>query len=87
MGKLITADDVEITFEKQDDSHSCKWCIYVRVRKKDKEKNVLMIRTNKLPFTRYMLNSKNIVRNSKNSFNEIMLNIVDFKEFKDSKKN
>ena len=33
MGKLITADDVEIVFEKQNPDHACEWCIYVKVRK------------------------------------------------------
>ena len=36
MGKLLTVDDVEIEFEKQSEDHACKWCIYVRVRKKYK---------------------------------------------------
>ena len=37
MGKLLTVDDVEIEFEKQSEDHACEWCIYVRVRKKEKE--------------------------------------------------
>ena len=46
MGKLITADDVEIIFEKQNPDNACEWWIYVKVRKNDNEQTVLMIRTN-----------------------------------------
>ena len=43
MGKLLTVDDLEIIFEKQNDNHDCRWCVYVRARKGHKEKNILMI--------------------------------------------
>ena len=39
MGKLLTVDDVEIEFEKQSEDHACEWCIYVRVRKNEKQQN------------------------------------------------
>ena len=77
MDKLITADDVEIEFEKQNPNHACKWCIYIRVKKKNKEKNVLMIRTNNKPYTRFTLNTGNIVKKSKDTLSEVMSNIVE----------
>ena len=43
MGKLITADAVEIEFEKQNPDDACEWCIYIKVRKNNKEQNVLTI--------------------------------------------
>ena len=46
MGKLITANALEIEFEKQNPDDACEWCIYIRVRKNDKEQNVLTILTN-----------------------------------------
>ena len=42
MGKLLTVDDLEIIFEKQSDNHDCRWCVYVRARKGQKEKNILI---------------------------------------------
>ena len=33
MGKLITADALEIEFEKQNPDDACEWCIYIKVRK------------------------------------------------------
>tara|TARA_Y100001970_G_scaffold145572_1_gene178748 strand:+ start:3424 stop:3735 length:312 start_codon:yes stop_codon:yes gene_type:complete len=77
MGKLITADDVEIIFEKQNPDHACGWCIYVKVRKNDKEQNVLMIRTNNKPYTRFTLNTGNIVTKSKDTLSEVMSNVVE----------
>ena len=77
MDKLITADDVEIEFEKQNPDHACKWCIYIRVKKKNKEKNVLMIRTNNKPYTRFTLNTGNIVKKSKDTLSEVMSNVVE----------
>ena len=76
MGKLITVDDIEITFEEQNPNHACNWCIYIRVRKKGKEKNILMIRTNNKPYTKCMFNSGNVVKNSKKTLNKIISNIV-----------
>ena len=77
MGKLITADDVEIIFEKQNPDHACGWCIYVKVRKNDKEQNVLMIRTNNKPYTRFTLNTGNMVTKSKDTLSEVMSNVVE----------
>jgi len=77
MGKLLTVDDVEIEFEKQSEDHACKWCIYVRVRKKDKQQNVLMIKTNNKPYTRFTLNTGNIVQKSKDTLSDVMSNVVE----------
>ena len=77
MGKLITADAVEIEFEKQNPDDACEWCIYVKVRKNDKEQNVLMIRTNNKPYTRFTLNTGNMVTKSKDTLSEVMSNVVE----------
>ena len=37
MTKIISIDDMEIEFEKQNTESICKWCVYIRVRKKDKD--------------------------------------------------
>ena len=37
MTKLLTVDGIEIEFEKQNTDHACKWCVYLRLKKKDKE--------------------------------------------------
>ena len=34
MTKILEVDDVEIEFEKQHPEVSCKWCLYLKVRKK-----------------------------------------------------
>ena len=77
MGKLLTVDDVEIEFEKQSEDHACEWCIYVRVRKKEKRQNVLMIKTNNKPYTRFTLNTGNIVQKSKDALSDVMSNVVE----------
>ena len=76
MTKVLTVDDVEIEFEKQNPNHSCKWCIYIRLRKKDKEQTVLMIRTNNKPYTRFTFNSGNIVNQSNKSLKDILSNTM-----------
>ena len=77
MGKLLTVDDVEIEFEKQSEDHACEWCIYIRVRKKEKQQNVLMIKTNNKPYTRFTLNTGNIVQKSKDALSDVMSNVVE----------
>tara|TARA_B100001540_G_scaffold101875_1_gene91833 strand:+ start:965 stop:1276 length:312 start_codon:yes stop_codon:yes gene_type:complete len=77
MGKLLTVDDVEIEFEKQSEDHACEWCIYIRVRKKEKQQNVLMIKTNNKPYTRFTLNSGNMVQKSKDTLSDVMSNVVE----------
>ena len=76
MTKLLTVDGIEIGFEKQDPGHDCKWCIYVRLKKKDKEQSFLMIKTDEKPFTRFTYNSGKMVCMSDEVLNEILINSV-----------
>ena len=41
MTKVISIDKIEIEFEKQNPESSCKWCIYIRVRKKNKDPQII----------------------------------------------
>ena len=47
MTKVIKIDDMEIEFEKQNPESSCKWCVYIRVRKKDNDHLLFMFKTQK----------------------------------------
>jgi hypothetical protein len=76
MTKLLTVDGIEIEFEKQNTDHACKWCIYLRLKKKDKEQTFLMIRTNEKPFTRFTYNSGKTVTLSEEVVSEILTNSV-----------
>ena len=53
MTKVIKIDDMEIEFEKQNPESSCKWCVYIRVRKKDNDHLLFMFKTNHKPYTRF----------------------------------
>ena len=77
MGKLITADALEIEFEKQNPDDACEWCIYIRVRKNDKEQNLLTILTNEKPYTRFTMHTSSLVKNSKETLSEVMSNVVE----------
>ena len=77
MGRLITAEAVEIEFEKQNPDDACEWCIYVRVRKNNKEQNILTILTNEKPYTRFTIHTESLVKNSKESLEEVMSNVVE----------
>ena len=77
MGRLITAEAVEIEFEKQNPDDACEWCIYVRVRKNNKEQNILTLLTNEKPYTRFTMHTGNLVKNSKESLEEVMSNVVE----------
>jgi len=80
MTKVLTVDDIELEFEKQNPSTSCKWCVYLRVRKDDKEKLLLMFKTNNKPYTKFTYDSGNIITNSKKTLKEILsetMNAVD----------
>ena len=98
MTKLLTVDEIEIEFEKQNINHACKWCIYLRLKKKDKEQTLLMIKTDEKPFTRFTYNSGETVTLSEEALNEILTNsvnvkgildemIYDFEKGKSEKKN
>ena len=65
MTKVISIDEMEIEFEKQNPESSCKWCVYIRVRKKNKDQLLLMFKTNHKPLTKFLSNSGNIVTESK----------------------
>ena len=83
MTKIISIDDMEIEFEKQNTESICKWCIYIRVRKKDKDQLIFMFKTNHKPQTRFTYNSGNIVKKSKKTlaeiFNDTMEDIEELK--------
>ena len=98
MTKLLTVDEIEIECEKQNIKHACKWCIYLRLKKKDKEQTWLMVKTDKKPFTRFTYNSGETVTLSEEALNEILTNsvnvkgildemIYDFEKGKSEKKN
>ena len=61
MTKILEVDDVEIEFEKQHPEVSCKWCLYLKVRKKNHDKLLLMIKTNEKPKTRFTVNNGDTV--------------------------
>ena len=65
MTKVISIDEMEIEFEKQNPESSCKWCVYIRVRKKNKDQLLLMFKTNHKPLTKFTSISGNIVIESK----------------------
>ena len=77
MGKLITANAVEIEFEKQNPDDACEWCIYIKVRKNNKEQNVLTILSNEKPSTRFTMHTGSLVKNSKETLGEVMSNVVE----------
>ena len=77
MGKLITADAIEIEFEKQNPDDACEWCIYIKVRKNNKEQNILTILTNEKPYTRFTMHTGSLVKNSKETLGEVMSNVVE----------
>ena len=83
MTKIISIDDMEIEFEKQNTESICKWCIYIRVRKKDKDQLIFMFKTNHKPLTRFTYNSGNIVKKSKKTLAEIFNDTIeDIEELK-----
>ena len=74
MTKIIKIDDMEIEFEKQNPESSCKWCVYVRVRKKDNDRLLFMFKTNHKPYTRFTYNTGNTVANSSKTLKDILGN-------------
>ena len=59
---IKTVDDVEIEFEQQAPSiKSCRWMVYVRVRKGKHEKTLLGIMTDNMPFTKFTYYDKDKV--------------------------
>ena len=88
MTKVLTVDDLEIEFEKQNTDHACKWCVYIRLRKKDKEQTILMVRTNNKPYTRFTAHLGNIVNQSKETLKDVLANsMTDIEELREIEKN
>ena len=88
MTKVLTVDDVEIEFEKQNSHHVCKWCIYIRLRKSDKEQTLLMIRTNNKPYTRFTFHFGVLVNKSNETLKDILTNTMnDVDELREIEKN
>ena len=88
MTKVISIDDMEIEFEKQNPESSCKWCVYIRVRKKNKDQLLFMFKTNHKPLTRFTYNSVSIVTKSKKTLSEILNNTMEgIEELKTLEKN
>ena len=77
MTKVISIDDMEIEFEKQNPESSCKWCVYIRIRKKDKDQLLFMFKTDHKPLTRFTYDSGNIVAKSKKTLSEILGNTME----------
>ena len=77
MTKVISIDDMEIEFEKQNPESSCKWCVYIRIRKKDKDQLLFMFKTDHKPLTRFTYNSGNTVAKSKKTLSEILGNTME----------
>ena len=42
--KIIKVDDVEIEYQKQNTDCDSKWCVFVKVRQKDHDKILFMIK-------------------------------------------
>ena len=51
--KMITVDQVEVTFEKQNDEVASKWCVYIKVAKNKHEKIMLMAMSDQQPFVNF----------------------------------
>ena len=55
MTKILNLDELEIDVEKQSPNHSCKWCLFVKVKKGKKEKLFLMFKINKKPILHWLV--------------------------------
>ncbi len=92
MTKILEVDDLEIEFEKQHPEVSCKWCLYLKVRKKDHDKLLLMIKTNEKPKTRFTINNGDTVtlmdKKQKTDLVETLKDVSDLdKSIQDKKSN
>ena len=80
--KIIKVEDVEIEFQKQNPGNDSKWCVFVKVREKDHDKLLFMIKTNHKPYTRFTLDKGSTVENfmpSLNSLSQLEMSIQDEK--------
>ena len=51
--QTVTVDQVEVTFEKQNDDVTSKWCVYVKVSKNKHEKVMLISMSDEQPFVNF----------------------------------
>ena len=77
MTKVISIDEMEIEFEKQNPESSCKWCVYIRVRNDDKEKLLFMFKTDHKPRTRFTYNAGELIKESNQTLKEIIDSSID----------
>jgi hypothetical protein len=69
--KIIKVEDVEIEFQKQNKGNDSKWCVFVKVREKDHDKLLFMIKTDHKPYTRFTVENNNVtMEKHMNSLNE-----------------
>ena len=78
MTKILSLDELEIDVEKQSPNHSCKRCLFVKVKKGKKEKLFLMFKINKKPFINFNHNTGTIINKTNTIFNEIFKNTYYF---------
>ena len=60
--KIIKVDDVEIEYQKQNMDCDSKWCVFVKVRQKDHDKILFMIKTDHKPYTRFTIECGDITK-------------------------
>ena len=79
--KIIKVDDVEIEYQKQNTDCDSKWCVFVKVREKDHDKLLFMIKTDHKPYTRFTVEKGNILEavDSMNELSSLDVSIQDKK--------
>lgn len=71
MTKILNIDVLQVAVEKQSPNHSCKWCVFLKVRKRKKEKLILMFKLNQKPHIKFFHNTGNIISESNTVFNDV----------------
>ena len=51
--QMLKVDQVEVTFEKQHDEVTSKWCVYVKVSKNKHEKVMMIAMSDEQPFVNF----------------------------------
>ena len=51
--QMLKVDKVEVTFEKQHDEVTSKWCVYIKVAKNKHEKIMLIAMSDQQPFVNF----------------------------------
>ena len=79
--KIIKVDDVEIEYQKQNPGNDSKWMVYIKVREKDHDKLLLIIKTDHKPYTRFTIEKGNIIEavDSMNELSKLDISIQDEK--------